>query len=103
MQNAIAGHGSWLVCRNYQLVKGGQNVFHSSASSNRAGAANPGEIGRASVLRSLNWAMEILLLSNKALGVGGASMTLHPVVEKRVHALFGVPRGAQIVYCAPVG
>jgi nitroreductase len=48
-------------------------------------------------------AVENLLLAARALGVGGTITTLHSVVEERVHALFGIPRTAQIVYCVPLG
>ena len=44
-----------------------------------------------------------MLLAARALGVGGTITTLHPVVEERVHALFGIPDTAQVVYCMPLG
>lgn len=48
-------------------------------------------------------ATQNLLLAARALGVGGTITTLHPVVEQRVHALFEIPKTAQIVYCLPLG
>ena len=44
-----------------------------------------------------------LLLAARALGVGGTITRLHPQVEERVHALFGIPPTAQVVYCIPLG
>lgn len=48
-------------------------------------------------------AAQNLLLAARALGIGGTITTLHPVVEERVHALFGIPGEAQLVYCIPLG
>ena len=39
----------------------------------------------------------------RAFGIGGTIATLHPVVEERVHELFGIPDTAQVVYCMPFG
>lgn len=44
-----------------------------------------------------------MLLAARAFGVGGTIATLHPVVEQRVHDLFGIPDEAQVVYCMPLG
>ena len=44
-----------------------------------------------------------MLLAARAFGVGGTIATLHPVVEERVHKLFGIPDTAQVVYCMPLG
>ena len=44
-----------------------------------------------------------MLLAARAFGVGGTIATLHPVVEERVHELFGIPAEAQVVYCMPLG
>ena len=44
-----------------------------------------------------------MLLAARAFGIGGTIATLHPVVEERVHALFGIPDEAQVVYCMPLG
>ena len=44
-----------------------------------------------------------MLLAARAFGIGGTIATLHPVVEERVHALFGIPDEAQVVYCIPLG
>ncbi len=48
-------------------------------------------------------AAQNLLLAARGLGVGGTITTLHPLVEERVHALFGIPAEAQVVYCIPLG
>jgi nitroreductase len=48
-------------------------------------------------------AVQNMLLAARVFGVGGTIATLHPVVEERVHALFGIPDGAQVVYCMPLG
>lgn len=48
-------------------------------------------------------AVQNLLLAARALGIGGTITTLHAVVEERVHALFGIPNTAQVVYCLPLG
>ena len=48
-------------------------------------------------------AAQNLLLAARALGIGGTITTLHPQVDERVHALFGIPETAQIVYCLPLG
>jgi nitroreductase len=44
-----------------------------------------------------------MLLAARAFGIGGTIATLHPVVEERVHELFGIPETAQVVYCMPFG
>ncbi len=44
-----------------------------------------------------------MLLAARAFGVGGTIATLHPVVDQRVHDLFGIPDEAQVVYCMPLG
>lgn len=44
-----------------------------------------------------------MLLAARAIGIGGTITTLHPDVEARVHALFGIPDTAQVVYCIPLG
>ncbi len=48
-------------------------------------------------------AAQNLLLAARGLGIGGTITTLHPTVEERVHALFGIPDKAQVVYCIPLG
>ena len=48
-------------------------------------------------------AAQNMLLAARAFGIGGTIATLHPVVEERVHALFGIPDTAQVVYCMPFG
>lgn len=44
-----------------------------------------------------------LLLAARCLGVGGTITTLHPTVDERVKAMFGIPDTAQVVYCIPLG
>ena len=48
-------------------------------------------------------AAQNMLLAARAFGIGGTIATLHPVVTERVHALFGIPDTAQVVYCMPMG
>ena len=48
-------------------------------------------------------AAQNLLLAARSLGIGGTITTLHPTVEERIHALFGIPDNAQVVYCIPLG
>ncbi len=48
-------------------------------------------------------AAQNMLLAARAFGIGGTIATLHPVVEERVHELFGIPDDAQVVYCMPFG
>ena len=48
-------------------------------------------------------AAQNLLLAARALGIGGTITTMHPQVEERVQALFGIPDTAQVVYCLPLG
>ena len=48
-------------------------------------------------------AAQNMLLAARAFGIGGTIATLHPVVEERVHELFGIPDTAQVVYCMPFG
>ena len=48
-------------------------------------------------------AAQNLLLAARALGIGGTITNLHSDVEERVHALFGIPDTAQLVYCMPLG
>jgi nitroreductase len=48
-------------------------------------------------------AAQNLLLAARALGIGGTITNLHADVEERVHALFGIPDTAQLVYCMPLG
>lgn len=48
-------------------------------------------------------AIQNLLLTVRALGVGGTIATLHASVEARVHELFAIPESAQIVYCVSLG
>ncbi len=62
-------------------------------------ATDQGTAAMASVIP----AVQNLLLSARALGVGGTITTLHPSVDARVKELFAIPEGAQIVYAVPLG
>ncbi len=62
-------------------------------------ATGPGAGAMGSVIP----AAQNLLLAARALGVGGTITTLHAQVESRVHELLGIPDGAQVVYCVPLG
>ena len=62
-------------------------------------ATERGEGATASVIP----AVQNLMLSARALGVGGTITTLHPSVDARVKELFAIPEGAQIVYAVPLG
>jgi nitroreductase len=62
-------------------------------------ATVPGPLAMGSVIP----AVQNLLLSARALGVGGTITTLHPQVEDRMRALFEVPEQAQLVYVIPLG
>ena len=48
-------------------------------------------------------ATQNLLLSARALGIGGTITTLHPKVSDDVRYLLGLPDGAEVVYCIPLG
>lgn len=60
-------------------------------------ATAPG--GRESVIP----ATQNLLLAARALGVGGTITSLHADVEDDVQKLVGIPDGASVVYCIPLG
>ena len=62
------------------------------ATARGAGAAN-----------SVVPAAQNLLLAARSLGIGSTITTLHASIEERVHALFGIPDDAQVVYCMPFG
>ena len=57
----------------------------------------------AAAMGSVIPATQNLLLAARALGIGGTITTLHPVVETRIQALFGLPATVQVVYCVPLG
>lgn len=57
----------------------------------------------AAAANSIIPSVQNLLLAARSLGVGSTITTLHPVVEDRVHELFGIPETAQVVYCLPLG
>ena len=62
-------------------------------------ATRPGAQAMGSVIP----AVQNLLLSARALGVGGTITTLHPQVEDRFRDLFAMPEDAQLVYVIPLG
>ncbi len=62
-------------------------------------ATAQGAAAAASVIPSV----QNMLLAARSLGIGGNITTLHPTVDERAKALFGVPDRAQIVYCVPMG
>ena len=55
--------------------------------------------GRESVIP----ATQNLLLAARALGIGGTITSLHATVEDDVKELLGLPDGAGVVYCVPLG
>jgi nitroreductase len=48
-------------------------------------------------------AVQNLMLSARALGIGSVPTTLHPTVMPRVRALFGIPDDAAFHFCVPLG
>ena len=48
-------------------------------------------------------ATQNLLLSARALGIGGTITSLHPKVSDDVRELLDLPDGAEVVYCVPLG
>jgi nitroreductase len=60
-------------------------------------STSPG--GRESVIP----ATQNLLLAARALGIGGTITSLHKDVEDDVQELIGLPDGAGVVYCVPLG
>ena len=48
-------------------------------------------------------AVQNLLLSARALGVGGTITSLHPSVADDVRELLGIPESVDVVYCVPLG
>ncbi|MBT4074827.1 MAG: nitroreductase family protein [Chloroflexi bacterium] len=55
--------------------------------------------GRESVIP----ATQNLMLAARALGIGGTLTSLHADVEDDVQKLVGIPDGASVVYCIPLG
>jgi nitroreductase len=85
--------------RNYQMSMRLANEFGQVPVTILVCATSKGSGAAASVIP----AVQNLLLAARALGIGGTITTLHSVVEERVHALFGIPSTAQVVYCIPLG
>lgn len=48
-------------------------------------------------------AVQNLMLAARALGIGSVPTTLHPRVMERVYALLGIPAGAELYLCIPLG
>ena len=48
-------------------------------------------------------ATQNLLLSARALGIGGTISSLHPSVSSEVKELLNIPDSAEVVYCVPLG
>ena len=106
---------AWWAKRKDQGISGPQDIPADDRVA-RSAMRLADEIGQAPVIvlvcatargagaaASVIPAVENLLLAARALGIGSTITTLHPVVEERTHALFGIPATAQIVYCLPLG
>jgi nitroreductase len=85
--------------RNYRMAMRLADEFGQVPVALLVCATSKGSGTAASVIP----AVQNLLLAARALGIGGTITTLHPVVEERVHKLFGIPPTAQVVYCIPLG
>jgi nitroreductase len=48
-------------------------------------------------------AVQNLMLSARALGIGSVPTTLHPTVMDRFHAMFGIPDDVGFHFCIPLG
>jgi nitroreductase len=48
-------------------------------------------------------AVQNLMLSARALGIGSVPTTLHPVVMERFHQMFGIPESVGFHLCVPLG
>ena len=108
-------HEAWWAKRRDQGIHGPENI--APTDRNRQSAMRmANEIGNAPVMillcttgrgpeaaASVIPAVQNLLLAARAVGVGGTITRLHPQVEEQVHALFGIPPTAQVVYCIPLG
>lgn len=108
-------HEAWWAKRADAGIMGPQDI-PPGPSSMRSAMRLANEIGDAPVMvlicatskgaqaaGSVIPSAQNMLLAARAFGIGGTIATLHPVVEERVHALFGIPEEAQIVYCMPFG
>ena len=108
-------HEAWWAKRADAGIRGPQDI-PPGKSSMRSAMRLANEIGNAPAMvlvcatakgagaaGSVVPAAQNMLLAARAFGIGGTIATLHPVVEERVHALFGIPDTAQVVYCMPFG
>ena len=108
-------HEAWWAKRADQGIMGPEDI-PPGKSSMRSAMRMANEIGDAPVMvllcatakgeqamGSVIPSAQNMLLAARAFGVGGTIATLHPVVEERVQALFGIPDEAQVVYCMPLG
>ena len=108
-------HEAWWAKRADQGIMGPEDI-PPGKSSMRSAMRMANEIGDAPVMvllcatakgeqamGSVIPSAQNMLLAARAFGVGGTIATLHPVVEERVHTLFGIPDSAQVVYCMPLG
>jgi len=106
---------AWWAKRRDQGIRGPEDIPAEDHVA-RAAMRLADEIGQAPVvvlvcatargsgaMGSVIPAVENLLLAGRALGIGGTLTTLHPTVDDRARALFGIPETAQIVYCLPLG
>jgi nitroreductase len=108
-------HEAWWAKRADAGIMGPQDI-PPGPSSMRSAMRLANEIGDAPVMvlvcataqgapaaGSVIPAAQNMLLAARAFGIGGTIATLHPVVDERVHELFGIPGEAQVVYCMPFG
>ena len=108
-------HEAWWAKRADQGIMGPEDI-PPGKNSMRSAMRMANEIGDAPVMvllcatakgeqamGSVIPSAQNMLLAARALGVGGTIATLHPVVEERVHEMFGIPGEAQVVYCMPLG
>ncbi len=108
-------HEAWWAKRRDEGIHGPED-FPPTARNRFSAMRLAEEIGHAPVMilvcatarrpeamASVIPAVQNLLLAARALGIGGTITRLHLQVEERVHALFGIPPTAQVVYCIPLG
>ena len=108
-------HEAWWAKRADQGIMGPEDI-PPGKNSMRSAMRMANEIGDAPVMvllcatakgeqamGSVIPSAQNMLLAARAFGVGGTIATLHPVVEERVHEMFGIPGNAQVVYCMPLG
>ncbi len=108
-------HEAWWAKRKDEGINGPEDI-PAGKGVRQSAMRLAGEIGEAPAIalvcatargrgaaESVIPAVQNLLLAARSLGVGGTITTLHAAVEERVHELFGIPAGAQVVYCVPLG